>query len=283
MKIALITDSVAYLSKEEQEKLNVFVLPLSVEYEGKVYVEGEDLTADTFYDLIRGGKTLPKSSQPTIGRTIELFEKLSKEYDAAIAVHLSSEISGTFQTTFTQKDFVDGFTVYPVDSRRAVGSQVLLLRLAHQMIAKGKTPDEIVKALNEQINTHEVYLLVDDLTNLQKGGRLSASSAFLGKMLSIKPLLTLQDGKIVPFEKIRTLKKGIARIIDLVDEHKVKLDNVPMSIFVYHANVPNVANDIQAELQSKHPDCEFELVNLGPVIGTHLGEGAIGVLVGPKV
>lgn len=282
MKIALITDSVAYLSKQEQEKMNVFVLPLSVEYEGKVYVEGEDLTGESFYDLIRGGQTLPKSSQPTIGRTMELFETLAKDYDAAIAIHLSSEISGTFQTTFSQKDSVDGFTVYPVDSRRAVGAQVLLLRLAHQLIAEGKTPEEIVSALEENIKTHQVYFLVDDLTNLQKGGRLSAISEFVGKMLSIKPLLSI-DGKIEAVEKIRTFKKGVSRIMELVAEHKASLNDVPMSMFIYHGNRIEVANEFKAQLQEKFPDCEFEMTTFGPVIGTHLGEGAIGVLFGPKI
>lgn len=282
MKIALITDSVAYLSKKEQEKLNVFVLPLSVEYEGKVYVEGEGLTADTFYDLIRGGKTLPKSSQPTIGKTMELFEQLSKEYDAAIAVHLSADISGTFQTVFSLKDEFDNFKVYPVDSRRAVGSQVLLLRLAHQLILEGKTPEEIVKALEESIQYHNVYFLVDDLTNLQKGGRLSAASAMVGKMLSIKPLLTI-DGKIEAVEKIRTFKKGVSRIIELIAEHREKIGNVPMSFFIYHGNSLAVGEDLQRQLQEKYPDSTFELVNFGPVIGTHLGEGAVGVLFGPKI
>lgn len=282
MKIALITDSVAYLSKEEQERLNVFVLPLSVEYEGKVYVEGEDLTADTFYDLIRGGKTLPKSSQPTIGKTIELFEHLSKEYDAAIAVHLSSEISGTFQTVFSLKDEFDNFTVYPVDSRRAVGGQVLLLRLAHKLIFEGKTPQEIVKALEDSIQYQNVYFLVDDLTNLQKGGRLSATSAMVGKMLSIKPLLTI-DGKIEAIEKIRTFKKGVSRIVELVAEHSSKIGNVPMSFFIYHGNSLSVGEDLQRQLQEQYPDSTFELVTFGPVIATHLGEGAVGVLFGPKI
>lgn len=282
MKIALITDSVAYLSQEEQEKLNVFVLPLSVEYEGQVYVEGEDLTGETFYDLIRGGKTLPKSSQPTIGKTMELFEQLSKEYDAAIAVHLSSEISGTYQTVFSLKDEFDGFTVYPVDSRRAVGAQVLLLRLAHKLIQEGKTPQEIVTALQESIQYHNVYFLVDDLTNLQKGGRLSAASAMVGKMLSIKPLLTI-DGKIEAVEKIRTFKKGLSRIVELIEAHKVSHNNMPMSMFVYHGNVPEVAQEFKEQLQAKFPDCDFTMTTFGPVIGTHLGEGSMGVLFGPKV
>ncbi|MBS4761408.1 DegV family protein [Carnobacteriaceae bacterium zg-ZUI252] len=282
MKIALITDSVAYLSKEEQEKMNVYILPLSVEYEGNVYVEGEDLTGETFFDLIRGGATLPKSSQPTLGRTMELFETLSKEYDAAIAVHLSSDISGTFQTTFSQKDSFDGFTVYPVDSRRAVGSQVMLLRLAHKLIQEGKTPEEIIPALQAHIQTHNVYFLVDDLTNLQKGGRLSATSAFVGKMLSIKPLLTI-DGKIEAIEKIRTFKKGVSRIVELVEAHAATLNNVPMSMFVYHGNALNVAEDLTQQLKAKFPDSEFQITSFGPVIGTHLGEGSVGVLFGEKV
>lgn len=280
MKIAIITDSVAYLSKEEQESLNVYVLPLSIAYEGKVYAEGIDLTSAEFYPLVRGGKNLPKSSQPTVGQTLNLLETLSKEYDAAIAIHLSSEISGTFQTTMSVAQDFENFKVYGIDSRRACGSQAQLVREAVRLANLGESAEEIVSKLENMISAQGAYLMVDDLMHLQKGGRLSTGSAVLGSMLNIKPILTI-DGTITPVEKIRTFKKGVARIVELVTEHVSNYDE-PFTVTIHHGNDLDKAESIKQALMAVLPNhTTFIVQEFGAVIGTHLGEHAIGVIFSP--
>lgn len=279
MKIAVVTDSVAYLSKEEIDKSGVYVLPLSISFNDHVYTEGENLTADTFYDLVRDAKELPKSSQPSVGKTMELFETLSKEYDAIISIHLSSAISGTYQTIYSLKDEFDGVVIYPVDSRRACGAQAHLVREAVRLASLGTEPERIVERLETMVASQGAYFLVDDLMHLQKGGRLSMGSAVVGSMLNIKPILTI-DGVITPAEKIRTFKKGITRITELFAQH-LEQQTEPFIATIHHANRLEFAQEWQQELQERFPHVTFEIVAFGPVIGTHLGEKAVGLIFGP--
>lgn len=280
MKIAIVTDSVAYLDEQEIEALNVHVLPLSIEFEGKVYVEGQDLTSNAFYDLVRDAKELPKSSQPSLGQAMELYEKLSKDYDAAIAIHLSSEISGTYQTALSLQDEYAPFKVYAIDSRRACGSQAQLVKKAVRLVKKGKTPEEIVSALQYMVEQQTGYFLVDNLMHLQKGGRLSAGSALVGSMLNIKPILTI-NGPITAVEKIRTFKKGISRINMLYAEFRQQY-KVPFQATIHHANRLDLALEWKAELEAQFPQDAFNIVEFGPVIGTHLGEKSVGLIFGPQ-
>lgn len=279
MKIAVVTDSVAYLNQEEVEKLGIYVLPLSISFNDRVYTEGEDLTADTFYDLVRDAKELPKSSQPSVGKTMELFETLAKQYDAIISIHLSSEISGTYQTVYSLKDEFAGVEIYPVDSRRACGAQAQLAREAVRLATLGTNPEHIIERLEEMISVQNAFFLVDDLMHLQKGGRLSMGSAVVGSMLNIKPILTI-DGVITPTEKIRTFKKGIARITELFAKH-LETQREPFTATIHHANRLAFAQEWKQELEERFPHVKFEIVAFGPVIGTHLGENSVGLIFGP--
>ncbi|MBF0780500.1 MULTISPECIES: DegV family protein [unclassified Granulicatella] len=281
MKIAIVTDSVAYLSQEECQKSNIYVLPLSIEFDGKVYVEGEDLTPTEFYDLVRGTKNLPKSSQPSVGSALELYQQLSKEYDAAIAIHLSSDISGTYQTAVSLMDEFSPFKIFAVDSKRACGSQSQLVREAVRLTQEGYSPETIVERLSRMIEHQTGYFLVDDLMHLQKGGRLSTGAAVVGSMLNIKPILTI-NGPITVAEKIRTFKKGITRITELFEQFKTEYD-VPFTATIHHANRLEFAKEWQIELQEKFPNDTIEIVEFGPVIGTHLGEKSIGLIFGPTM
>ncbi|NEW61791.1 DegV family EDD domain-containing protein [Granulicatella sp. zg-ZJ] len=279
MNIAVVTDSVAYLTKDEIEALNIYVLPLSIAFKDKTYMEGEEITPSEFYDLVRGAKELPKSSQPSVGQTMALFEKLSKDYDAVISIHLSSEISGTYQTVASLNGEFDNFTVYAVDSRRACGAQAQLVKEAVRLARENVSPENIIEKLNMMIAAQNAFFLVDDLMHLQKGGRLSTGSAVIGSMLNIKPILTI-DGKIVPTEKIRTFKKGISRITELFQDHVNQYD-VPFTATIHHANRLDVAQEWKEELEKQFPKVTFNIVEFGAVIGTHLGEKSMGMIFGP--
>lgn len=279
MKIAIVTDSVAYLNQEECQKSNIYVLPLSIEFNGQIYVEGIDLTPTEFYDLVRGAKELPKSSQPSVGKALELYQELASKYDAAIAIHLSSDISGTYQTAVSLADEFSPFKVYAVDSKRACGSQSQLVREAVRLAEKGYAPEKIVECLQKMIHQQTGYFLVDDLMHLQKGGRLSTGAAVVGSMLNIKPILTI-NGPITVAEKIRTFKKGIARITELFEQFKSEYP-VPFTATIHHANRLDFAQEWHVELQAKFPNDTIEIVEFGPVIGTHLGEKSIGLIFGP--
>ncbi|KPD00133.1 DegV domain-containing protein [Geobacillus sp. BCO2] len=209
MKIAIVTDSTAYLPKDVRERLGIRMIPLSVIFGDETYREEIDMTADEFFVKIKQHPKLPTTSQPSVGEFVDLFTAIREEgYDAVISIHLSSGISGTYQGAVTAGTMVDGLRVYAYDSEISCMAQGFYAIEAAEMAQAGKTPDEILARLDEMKRTLRAYFMVDDLAHLQRGGRLTGAQAFIGGLLQIKPLLRFENKVIVPFEKIRTRKKG---------------------------------------------------------------------------
>jgi DegV family protein with EDD domain len=275
MKTAILTDSTAYIPQEIREKLHIHMIPLSVVFGNETYREEIDIHADEFYEKVKLHDQLPTTSQPPIGLFVETFERLAKEYDAVISIHLSSGISGTYQGAVSAGNMVEGIKVYPYDSEISCMAQGFYAIEAANMANAGKSPEEIIARLDEIKKTLRAYFMVDDLSHLQRGGRLSGAQAFIGSLLQVKPLLHFVDKVIVPFEKIRTRKKAIKRIEELFAEDAGT--GVPMKAVVIHANRPEEAEAWKNELAQVYPHVEFMISYFGPVIGTHLGEGALGL------
>ncbi|MCD7034457.1 DegV family protein [Metabacillus sp. GX 13764] len=275
MKTAILTDSTAYIPKELRGKYHIHMIPLSVVLGGETYQEEVNLTADDFYTEVRHKKELPTTSQPSVGLFQETFEEMAKTYDAVISIHLSSGISGTYNGAIAAGKMVDGLKVYSYDSEISCMVQGFFAIQAAELAAQGAEPNEIIQKLDETKQTVRAYFMVDDLTHLQRGGRLNGAQAFIGSLLQVKPLLHFVDKKIVPFEKIRTRKKALSRIFELFDEDA--RIGLPLRAAVIHANREEEAKELMSELSAEYPHVEFYLSYFGPVIGTHLGEGAIGL------
>ncbi|MBO8157870.1 MAG: DegV family protein [Bacillaceae bacterium] len=275
MKTAVLTDSTAYIPKDDREKWDIHMVPLSVIFGEESYREEIDITTEEFYEKVKQSDELPKTSQPSIGLIAEKFEELSRDYDAVIAIHLSSGISGTYQATVSAADMVEGIQVYPFDSEISCMPQGFYVLEAAQMAKDGKNPEEIMTRLEEMKETMRGYFVVDDLSHLHRGGRLSAGQAIVGSLLQVKPILHFVDTKIVPFEKIRTKKKAIKRIFELLDETTKTADQVEAC--VVHANNPDEGEKLKQKLEETYDNVHVTLSYFGPVIGTHLGEGAIGI------
>lgn len=274
MKTAVVTDSTAYIPKEIRDKWNIEMIPLNVIFGNEAYQEEVDITAEQFYQQVKE-KDLPKTSQPPIGQFVELFERLSNEYDAVISIHLSSGISGTFAGAVTASTMVEHIKVYPFDSEVSCMPQGLYAIEAAKMALNGDGPDQIMSRLKELKKTARAYFMADDLSHLQRGGRLSSAQAIIGSLLQVKPLLHFEDKLIVPFEKIRTRKKAMKRIVDLLGEDAASGGHYQAAVI--HANREEEALEWKSELEALHPNVEFTISYFGPVIGTHLGEGAMGL------
>lgn len=276
MKTAIITDSTAYIPKKIRLEKNIFMLPLSVQINGHSYKEEVDLSAGEFYKKVKQSSDFPTSSQPAIGETHQLFQKLAQEYDAIISIHLSSGISGTFQSVFSLREEFPGCKVYPFDSESSCYVQARFVLEAARLAEKGIDPEVILSQLKRLKERSKAFFVVDDLMNLQKGGRLSGGAALVGSMLKIKPILHFSDKQITVFEKIRTQKKALKRIEELLGETIATVD-YPLIATVIHADVEEKAQAWLGELKSLYPEVRFELSYFGPVIGTHLGKGALGL------
>ncbi|MEH7872918.1 DegV family protein [Bacillus velezensis] len=276
MKIAVVIDSTAYIPKEMREEHHIHMIPLQVVFGEKTFREETELDWRSFYKEVKNHDELPTTSQPSFGELIALYEELGKTYDAVISIHLSSGISGTYNSAASANTMVDHIKVYPFDSEISCLAQGFYALKAAQLIKDGvDSPEEIIKELEDMKKTVRAYFMVDDLSHLQRGGRLSSAQAFIGGLLKVKPILHFDNKVIVPFEKIRTRKKAISRIFELFGEDASK--GIPMRAAVIHANREEEAAAIIQELSGKYPHVEFYNSYFGAVIGTHLGEGAIGI------
>lgn len=281
MKLAVVTDSSAVLPEDIQQHPDLFVIPIPVIIDGKSYSEGQDIEADAFYEMLNTSKEFPKTSQPVLGEVLALYDDLQKQgYDTVISIHLSAGISGFVSTLEAIKDDFSGLKIIPFDSRITSMPMGNMVKATLDMNDAGASLAEIKERLAFIRDNVYAYLIVDDLNNLVRGGRLTNGAALLGGLLKIKPILTFVEGKIVLFEKIRSSKKAFARAEDIVGQKAAAIDQ-PVQFFVIHANNLEVAKIEKAKLQEKYPDAQITIGHFGPVIGTHLGEKAIGIAISP--
>lgn len=275
MKIAVVSDSTAYLPKDIAAKLNIHVIPLSVGFGEDFYREEVDITTDQFFEKIKEAKELPTTSQPSLGSFVELYESLAEQYDAVISIHISKQLSGTYEASISASKMVENLAVYSFDSAISAMPQGFYAIEAAEMVEKGHTVDEIMQRLEKMKETMVAYFMVDDLSHLQRGGRLSGAQALVGSLLRIKPILHIVDGHIIPKEKVRTRKRAIHRILDILEDD-VKKGEVKRVVFT-HAHNAEITKELEKEFNEKYPQIETVFSAMGPVVGTHLGPGSIGI------
>lgn len=282
MKLAIVTDSTAVLPEKIKTHQDLFVIPIPVILDGKVYNEDVDIEANEYYKLMKKSKEFPTTSQPTFGETLTLYKKLKEQgYDTILSIHLSSGISGYVTNLNSIKDSVEGVKVIPYDSKITSMPMGHMVEAALDMLDAKKTLDEILDYLDIIRASTYAYLIVDDLNNLVRGGRLTNGAALLGGLLKIKPVLTFEDGKIVLFEKIRSIKKALRRSEEVIGEREKEIER-PVKLYVIHGNNLELAKKEKARLEKTYSNITVEIGHFGPVIGTHLGEKAIGFAICAK-
>ncbi len=281
MKIAIVTDSTAYLEPDEIEKYQITVVPIPVIFGDQVYEEGVNLTNDEFYAKLKTGDVFPSTSQPSIGVLMETYERLAQAgYDAVISIHLTSAISGLMATvTQLAEQLADTIKIIPFDSHLTIRMMGELAIEGARLAEQHDDLDDIIKKLSEYRDTFNNVFVVDDLQNLVRGGRLSNASAFVGSLLKIKPLLTMhtENYAIEAFEKVRSMKKAKLRCEEIFAADLKQLD-YPVRAMVVHANAQAAGEEWLADLKGKYPDIRWDLTYFGPVIGTHLGSGALAIV-----
>ncbi|MDR3190654.1 MAG: DegV family protein [Lactobacillaceae bacterium] len=279
MKIAIVTDSTATLTQAEIEKYHIYVEPIPFIFDDQVYREGVDLTTAEFYEMLQTSTSFPSTSQPSLGDTLALYQQIKADgYDTIIAIHLASTISGYVNNIASLDGAVDGLKVIAYDSMITVRLMGQLVLKAAGMVQAGVELDTILATLDTLRATMDEYFVVDDLQNLVRGGRLSNAGAIIGTMLKVKPILTFDNdtNHIVPFEKVRSMKKALKAVEDLFDQAIATVD-YPLRATVFHANDEVAGRAWQQELQQRHPEIPVEFSYIGAVIGTHLGQGALAL------
>ena len=277
-KIAIVMDSTAYLPDELTKELNIRTVYLNIVIDGNSYKEVIDMPLDKYYDYLKDpNNSFPTTSQPAIGEVVSCLEKLKEEgYTDVIAIALSSGISGTFSSYSVADLMVDGINVYPFDSEVACHPEGYYAIKAAGLIKEGKSSKEIIATLDEMKKVSKAYFMADDLSHLQRSGRLNGAQAIVGNLLQVKPLLHFEDKVIVPFQKIRTYKKVVLRIYELFDEFYRQHKDENISVCILHVDALEKAEEIKNHIKEVYPNVNVEIDAITPVVSTHLGIGAIG-------
>ena len=276
-KIAIITDSTAYLKKEYVKKHNIRVVPLNLHWDGDTYKDNVDISPDEFYDRLKVSSTLPTTSQPTYGDFQMIFDEYASEYDGIVVALISSGISGTVDSALiAQKSFKE-IPVEVIDTKTTAGGLAIVVKAIAAAVESGKSMKKVADLARSVAESTCTYFVVDTLKYLHKGGRIGGASRYFGTALNIKPILYLnEEGKIDALEKVRTKKKAVNRLLELAVE---KAAGKKSYVGIYHAQALKEAEAMSDEIQ-KLLDCyEVGIYKLSPVIGTHVGEGALGISV----
>jgi DegV family protein with EDD domain len=279
-KVAVVTDSTAYIPPEVLRGLPIHVTPLQVLWDGQVLLDGIDITPQAFYERLKTAKVMPTTSQTTPAMFEQLYSKLLKDGYDIISIHISSHLSGTMDSAIQAKAALNSSRIVLVDSQStamAMGWQVLVTARA---AAQGASLEEC-KFLAEKAREHtHMYFTVETLEFLRRGGRIGGAAAFLGTVLDLKPVLELHDGKIEAVDKVRTMNKALDRILDLTTT-KVN-GQTPVHLAVMHANAPEKAVKLMERVRSLYGVSEVSetlITSVSPVIGTHTGPGALGICI----
>ena len=276
MTVQVVTDSTSDLPSAVVQELCIHVIPLNVHFGDTVYRDGVDMTTEEFLVRLAASPRLPTTSQPSAGAFADLYRRLAQESKEIVSVHISSKLSGTCSSALLAKEMVadTGCRVEVVDSLVASMGLGLHAIEAARAARAGASLDEILSLLRQELipRTH-IVLFVDTLEYLQKGGRIGRARAFLGTMLRVKPILTVREGEIHPLEQVRTRARAVERLYELVRG----LSSL-RALAVVHSTTPEEAQALVARLTPFCPKERTYVGKYGPVIGTHLGPGAMGVI-----
>lgn len=278
MKVQIITDSAADLPQEYFKEKDIAMLPLKVHLDNEDYEDLVSIQPIEVYKAMREGKA-PKTSQASPVKMKDLFTHYAKENIPCLYIAFSSELSGTYQTAMMIRNEVleeyPDFQFSIIDSKCASLGQGLAVSYVMDLADKGMSLEELADAAEFYCRHMEHLFTVDELEYLARGGRISKASAFVGGLLNIKPLLNVEDGKLIPLEKIRGRKKVFKRIIELMKERGIELGS--QTVAISHGDCEEAANELKTMIQDEFGTEQFIINPIGAAIGAHAGPGTIAL------
>jgi DegV family protein with EDD domain len=274
-RIRVVTDSACDLSAELAASADVTVVPLSIRFGSEEFVDGSTLSTDEFWARCKASSVLPETSAPSPGAFQEAFVAAADDgYDGVLCINLSSEVSATYQAaTAAAKAVDDRIPVRTIDSRSLTMGLGLMALDAAELAKGGATLEELVDRVTALIPRTQVYGVVDTLEHLEKGGRIGGARALLGSLLSIKPVVTLLDGRVEEESKQRTRARSLRYLAD-----KAKASSPISRLAVCNGAAPDI-DEVLGLLDGVPSDHPLVVTDLGPVVGTHTGPGTVGLCI----
>lgn len=275
-QIHIVTDSTCDLTDAEIKQHGIHMVSLSVQIDNKTYKDRVDLQPDTFIELLKNAEDLPKSSQPAPGVFKELYDELGKDGSKVISIHMTGGMSGTYQSAVQAAQMSDT-DVTVIDSRYIAFGLAFQLREAIRLRDAGATIEEIVVALDKIRENTRLFVTLDTLDNMVKGGRIGKGKAVVSSLLNIKPIGHLDIGEVTICAKPRSYKQVVKYLIG--EFEKDTAGKIVKSVGISHANsMDTIVNPLIEQLRAIGYQGEIEIAFTSPVISTHTGEGAAGFM-----
>jgi len=274
-KVAIITDSSAYLPEDIVNELDLHVVPLTLHWEGESYRDGEDIRAEEFYERLAEADTIPTTSQTTVGEFERLFKDLLAKDYAVFAILISSGISGTYDSAIQAQANFPGEPIEVMDSRLVSMALGFMVMTVARSAKNGASLSECKTLAQEVYPKIGVYFTVDTLKYLNKGGRINTAKRLVGSALNIKPIMEIRDGKIELVESVRSRKKAVRRMLDLAARDIN--GRAPVRISTFHAAAPDDNEALMAEAVDRFNPVETVTTYVSPVIGAHTGPGTLSI------
>ncbi len=273
MTVRIVTDSTSDMPAEMAQELGIPVVPLSVVFGEETLKEGSEISHDVFYERLAHAKDLPTTSSPSVGDFLDTYREVLKETDEIISIHLSSKLSATYSAA-TQAAAIladEGAKIEVVDSLTVSMGLTFMCQAAAKAAAGGATVEEIRKIIDDMSPRISVYVVLNTLEYVRRGGRIGRARAFLGTMLRVKPILSFDGGEVHPEERVRTRSLALDRLFQMVTSNP-KIDEVGVA---YSINAEE-AEGLRQRL-SEALEMDVQMTRIGAVAGVHGGPGVLGV------
>ena len=276
-KITILTDSTAYLPEKLIKEHGIEVIPLNVIWEGTSYLDNVDISSEEFYTRIQTAKELPTTSQPSAGAFKEYYDRIAASADGIVVILISEKLSGTIASATAAKAQMEGFPIEIVNTKNTAGGLALVVLEAVKAIKEGKDLASVSARAREVSEKTKTMFVVDTLEFLHKGGRIGGAKRLVGSMLSVKPILHIDDdGGIDTLDSVRTKKKAVAALLEIAKKD-IESQSGSVHIMVFHGMAEAEATLVSQQVGEMFSPDTMLMSGLSPVIGTHTGPGAIGI------
>lgn len=272
MAIRFLIDSTSDITPEETAARGISLVPMEVSFGDVSYRDNLDISHEEFYEKLAAAKNLPTTSQPAPADFLPFFEEAREKGDTLICLLVSAALSGTVQSALLAKEICGYERIYILDSWEATVGLRILVDLGLLLLGEGKTAEEIVAELEAAKKRIRLFALVDTLEYLHKGGRLSAATAVMGTILKVKPLITIQEGKLAVLGKGRGVKDAIRTLLAIAGDDLTR--DVRLPVYYGYTRDRDLCEQLKSAVEDKYHAEDAPLYSVGAVIGTHVGPGA---------
>ncbi len=276
MRVSVVTDSMADLPRQIAHEHGISIVPLTVIFGEETFLDGVDLDSRGFFAKLRGSAVMPSTSQPSPADFIRVYDELLKTYEHVVSVHASSKLSGTYQSACIARDTLGSGAISVIDTSQVTMCEGFAVLEAARAAQGGAGPEEVRGVASRVADSVQLLFTVDTLEFLERNGRIGKAASLLGTLLSIRPIIHLEDGEVAPADKVLGSRRVLPRVIELMDKSIGGAQAIRAA--VVHADAQEKADEWKGEIEKRFKCREIIFAEVGPVVGTHAGPGAVGVV-----